>query len=143
MEMQYPSKLNIRIDWSDLDVYGHVNNVAYIRYVQAARVQYIMPLELIEQYLSTKVSIILASTAIQYLSPLFFPGEASVETSISFIKNSSFGFCHRIRNAQGQIVAEAQDVMVYYDFNKNEKVRIPNEMRAKISSIENRSFDAE
>jgi acyl-CoA thioester hydrolase len=141
MEMNYPSKLNIRIDWSDLDVYGHVNNVAYIRYVQTARVQYIMPLELIEQYLSTKISIILASTNIQYLSPLFFPGEAMIETSIDFIKNSSFGFSHRIRNAEGQIVAEAQDVMVYYDFNKNEKVRIPIEIRAKIAAIENRSFD--
>jgi acyl-CoA thioester hydrolase len=141
MEMNYPSKLNIRIDWSDLDVYGHVNNVAYIRYVQTARVQYIMPLELIEQYLSQKISIILASTNIQYLSPLFFPGEAMIETSVAFIKNSSFGFSHRIRNTEGQIVAEAQDVMVYYDFNKNEKVRITDEMRAKIAAIENRSFD--
>ena len=31
--------------------------------------------------------------------------------------------------------------MVYYDFNKNEKVRIPDEIRAKIAAIENRSFD--
>jgi acyl-CoA thioester hydrolase len=141
MEMNYPSKLVIRIDWSDLDVYGHVNNVAYIRYVQSARVQYIMPLELIEQFMSKKISIILASTNIQYLAPLFFPGEAFIETSIAFIKNSSFGFSHRIRNAEGQIVAEAQDVMVYYDFNNNEKVRIQDEMRAKVAAIENRSFD--
>ena len=29
-----------RIDWSDLDLLGHVNNIAFSRFFQAARVEY-------------------------------------------------------------------------------------------------------
>ena len=30
----------VRIDWSDLDLLGHVNNIAFSRFFQAARVEY-------------------------------------------------------------------------------------------------------
>jgi acyl-CoA thioesterase FadM len=36
-----PLKLELRIDWSDIDLFGHINNLAILRYVQAARVNYL------------------------------------------------------------------------------------------------------
>jgi len=36
----FPSKLPIRIDWSEMDLFGHVNNVMYFKYIQASRVNY-------------------------------------------------------------------------------------------------------
>lgn len=38
--MNYPVKLELRIDWSELDLFGHVNNVAFLKYVQASRINY-------------------------------------------------------------------------------------------------------
>ena len=36
----WPVRLHLRIDWSEMDVFGHVNNVMFMKYVQAARVHY-------------------------------------------------------------------------------------------------------
>ena len=30
-------KFEIRIDWSEIDLFGHINNLAIMNYVQAAR----------------------------------------------------------------------------------------------------------
>ena len=32
--------LKLRIDWSEMDLLGHVNNIAISRYFQAARIHY-------------------------------------------------------------------------------------------------------
>lgn len=34
------TELNLRIDWSELDLFGHVNNVMYAKYMQASRVHF-------------------------------------------------------------------------------------------------------
>ncbi len=34
-------KFEIRIDWSEIDLFGHINNLAIMKYVQAARVNYL------------------------------------------------------------------------------------------------------
>ena len=37
----YKVKFEIRIDWSEIDLFGHINNLAIMKYVQAGRVHYL------------------------------------------------------------------------------------------------------
>ncbi len=39
--MSLATNISLRIDWSELDVFGHVNNVAFNKYAQAARLNYV------------------------------------------------------------------------------------------------------
>jgi len=55
---------------------------------------------------------------------------------MEFIKNTSFGIHHRIRNEDGGIAAEAHDIIVTYDFNKNEKVPVSDEFKHAVARIE-------
>ncbi len=41
-------KLDLRIDWSEIDLFGHVNNLAILKYVQAARVNYLELIDLMQ-----------------------------------------------------------------------------------------------
>lgn len=59
---------------------------------------------------------------------------------MEFIKNTSFGIHHRILNEEGHIAAEAKDVIVTYDFTKNEKIPVPENFRAAVEQIEGRKF---
>src|SRR5690606_14585195 len=120
----FPLKLPLRIDWSEMDLFGHVNNVAYFKYIQAARVNYWEISLLSALFTKIKIGPILLSTSCQFIQPLFYPGNIVVESGIEFIKNTSFGIHHRIRNGQNEIAAEAHDVIVTFDFNKNEKVPV-------------------
>jgi len=136
----FPVKLPLRIDWSEMDLFGHVNNVAYFKYIQASRVNYWEVSGLATSFMETKIGPILLSTSCQFIKPLHYPGSIIVAASIVFIKNTSFGIHHRILNEQNEIAAEAQDVIVTYDFNKNEKVAVSEQFRRMIEEIEGRKF---
>ena len=136
----FPVKLPLRIDWSEMDLFGHVNNVAYFKYIQASRVNYWEVSGLAASFNEIKIGPILLSTSCKFIKPLHYPGNVIVAASIVFIKNTSFGIHHRILNEQNEIAAEAEDVIVTYDFNKNEKVKIPEHFRKAAEEIEGRKF---
>lgn len=119
-------ELRLRIDWSEQDLFGHINNVAFMKYIQASRVNY---WEKVGIPSTKNVGVMLVSTACQFKKPLYYPGDIRIEASTNFVKNTSFGFHHIIYDDTNEVVAEADDVMVLYDFNKNEKMVISDDLR--------------
>lgn len=141
--MNYSSvKLELRIDWSEIDIFGHVNNLAIMKYVQAARVNYLELVDLMQLQTEQKIGPILASTNCQFRNPLFYPGLVTVYSTVDSIKNTSFRIQHTVYNDKHEISAEAHDIIVFYDFNKNTKLAIPEAIRRKIEALENQEFDS-
>ena len=136
----FPVRLPLRIDWSEMDLFGHVNNVAYFKYIQASRVNYWEVSKLTDAFHARRIGPILLSTGCQFIKPLFYPGNIVVAARIEFIKNTSFGIHHHILNEQGEVCAEAHDVIVCYDFNKNEKVPVSADFRKAVAEIEGIAF---
>jgi acyl-CoA thioester hydrolase len=131
-----PVHLTLRVDWSELDYFRHVNNVSFFKYIQSARVNYWDQIGLTLMHQQTNVGPMLASCQCHFKAPLFYPSTIQIVTQCHTIGNTSFGFTHRIFNEQEQLAAEAQDVMVMFDFNKNLKVPFPEELRRKIEALE-------
>lgn len=125
--------LKLRIDWSELDYFGHVNNVSFYKYIQSGRVALWDTIGLREYHLQSGIGPMLASCRCDFKQPLFFPGEIEIHTSVLYMRNSSFSFRHQILNASQALVADAEDVMVMFDFNKNEKVVISEYWRNCLS----------
>lgn len=140
MSDPFPLSMTIRIDWSELDLFGHVNNLAFLKYVQASRVNYWDHIGLSDYYTNYRQGPLLVSTTCNYKKSLFFPGNVTVKARFSFIKNSSFGIQHRLFNDQQELVAEAEDVIVMFDFKANQKMAFPADIRLKVEQLENRSF---
>jgi acyl-CoA thioester hydrolase len=136
----FPIKLPIRIDWSEMDLFGHVNNVAYFKYIQASRVNYWEISGLDAMFRENKTGPILLSTSCKFIKPLHYPGNIVTEARIEFIKNTSFGMHHRILDERNEVAAEARDVIVTFDFSKNEKVRVPEHFRKSVEKIEGKDF---
>jgi acyl-CoA thioester hydrolase len=130
--MKNSTKIDIRIDWSEIDLFGHVNNLAIMKYVQAARVNMLEDLKLMQLQAEEKKGPILASIECQFLKPLFYPGQVTVYSNIGAIKNSSFQIHHSIINEDNELTAKAFDVIVFYDFIKNKKLQIYQELRERL-----------
>jgi acyl-CoA thioester hydrolase len=131
-----PLKLEIRIDWSDIDLLGHVNNLAILRYVQAARIQLLETIGLMQNETGIKIGPILASLSCQFRKPLFYPGEVQVHSSVDQINNSSFRIHHTVFDCSDEkVAAEAHDIIVVFDFDTQHKVTIPQELRARIEKV--------
>jgi len=128
-------KLELRIDWSEIDLFGHVNNLSILQYIQSARVNYLEAIGLMPLNSEIKTGPILASTTCQFRKILFYPGNVTVYSKVDLIKNTSFRIIHEIRNDQNEISAEAHDIIVLYNFEKNSKIIISDEMKKKIADL--------
>ena len=138
--MDFPVKLTLRIDWAELDLFGHVNNVMFIKYVQAARVNYWEQIGLYQHFRATNEGPMLASVTCQFRKPIHYPGTVTIQTRMKSIGNTSFSFQHQVLDQEGTLAAEAEDVMVMFDFNNNEKLPFPNEFRKKAEALEGRTI---
>lgn len=139
-EIRFPVELKLRLDWSEMDMFGHINNVMFFKYIQASLVNYWQQIRFLRDFESKKIGPLLVANSCQFRKPLFFPGDITVQARVDFIKNSSLGIHHRILNDKKELAAEAQDVIALFDFNKNQTITIPEEWRKNIEELEQRKF---
>ena len=52
----YPIIHQQTVAWGDMDAFGHVNNVQYYRYIESARIAYLMALNIFDQDILTVVA---------------------------------------------------------------------------------------
>ncbi len=123
------TQLTLRLDWSEMDLYGHINNVAYFKYQQAARVHFWETIGLTAQDGSAGLGPLLAAAKVQFVKALLYPGAVHIQTAVTFVKNTSFGLTHRMLNDAGKLCAEGDDVVVVWDYGAGEKKVIPAELR--------------
>lgn len=130
--MSRETHLTLRIDWSELDVFGHVNNVMFMKYVQAARLHYVEEIGLMELYRSVHIGFMVAETTCRFKKPLHFPGMVNLLTKQVSTGNTSFVLEHHVTNDDKETVAIATDALVVYDFTKHEKCLIPAAIRKQM-----------
>jgi acyl-CoA thioester hydrolase len=133
---KFPLKLSLRLDWSEMDLYGHINNVSYFKYLQAARVYYWETLGLSKMFEEEKKGPILASSGIDFRRPLHYPGNIVVQSGIDVMGKSSFTILHQILNEKQEVCAEGKDVVVFFDFILNQKMEVTAEIRKMVEEME-------
>lgn len=132
---EYKLSLELRIDWSDLDMYEHVNNVSFMRFLQSGRVNFWEASGIHDFYRNSNQGTMLVSTKCDFKKSLHYPGKAIVKTKLDFIGNTSFGIKHVILNENGELCAEGKDVVVCYDFDKKSTFSIPDWLKQKIVEL--------
>ena len=136
----YPVSLRLRLDWSELDLYGHINNVAYFKYLQASRINYWEQIGIESLHESDGIGPMLAATHCDFRKPLHYPGDISIKASITEMGNTSFHIAHRIFDSEGVLAAEGYDVIVLFNYRKGAKEPIPQTLRTIVEALECRAF---
>ena len=128
-EFQVSVELPVR--FSDTDAMGHVNNAAYLSYLEEARFAYMRRLFDVKDW--REIRIILARVEIDYRSPAFCGETLAVGIRTSKVGGASFDAAYRITDkASERLVAEAKTVQVWYDYETNKVARIPPEAAARL-----------
>ncbi len=133
-DFDYKLSLELRIDWSDLDMYKHVNNLTFIKFMQSGRVNFWEATGLSRIYEETNRGPMLVSTHCDFKKSLYYPGKAIIKTKLAYLKNSSFAVDHIILNENGELCAEGRDVAVCYDFNIGKTYSIPDDLKQIMQS---------
>ena len=85
-----------RVRFSDLDTYRHVNNKAFLGYVEDARVRYLVEVGGFDQHYQGEGGIMVVHVSIDYVSQINFFEEVRVLTRCSRLGNRSFTLHHLV-----------------------------------------------
>ena len=116
--------------WSDMDAYGHVNNVVSLTYLEEARVDMLFTLgaELGAKALSEGV--LVARHEIDYRRPLVYhPRGVDIELWVGQIKAVSFEIRYEVHDDK-VLFARAASLLVPYDLVAARPRRVSPEERA-------------
>ena len=127
--------VSLPVRFSDTDAMGHVNNAAYLSYLEEARFAYMKQLFDVKDWRA--IGIILARVEIDYRSPAFCGEILEVGIRVTKVGGASFEAAYRItEKTSGRLVVEAKSVQVWYDYQTNKVSRIPVEAADKLRRFE-------
>ena len=114
-----PYRVDVPLRWSDMDAYGHVNNVQFLRLLEDARV--IGFQEWFGQDRSMlDEGVLVARHEIEYLAPLEFRiAPIQVDMWATQISGASFDLAYEVRDPASvgdALYARAETTLVAYDF---------------------------
>ena len=138
---RHHTRLEVR--FRDIDAFGHVNNAAFVTYLEQARIRYLVDNLDIET--PQHLPLILANLQVDFRAPILFGQEVEIGTRVDWIGNTSFSLSHRMTAGTGpeaaRLVADAATVLVAYDYDTERPIRVPDTWRAAFAAYEGRTLE--
>jgi len=113
--------------WSDMDAYGHVNNVPYLTYLEEARIDMLQDLiaRAKAEDGALAAGILVASTSIDYKTPLVHRNTpVPIAVWVTKIGGAFFDLAYEVYDADGIVYARATSRMVAFDFTSERPRRL-------------------
>ncbi|MFD1663558.1 acyl-CoA thioesterase [Streptomyces caeni] len=112
--------------WADMDAYGHVNNVVFLRYLEEARIDFLFRPD--KQF---KQGSVVARHEIDYKQQLVHRhAPVDIELWVTEIKAASFTLAYEVKDKDPErIYVRASTVIVPFDFEAQRLRRITSEER--------------
>ncbi len=130
----------IQLRWKDIDQFGHVNNAVYLTYFETARYYYNRD---INQWNWEEDQYIIASIKVDYLRPIYYPGDIKVYLRIDQVGEKSFNFNYAIsyeKNGVEKIAAIGMSTQVMYDLKTQKTIPIPSRLVDQWRGYEKSAF---
>ncbi len=131
--------------WSDMDAFGHVNNVVFLRYLEEARIDFMFGLAPGDGSPSFSGGSVVARHEIDYVRPLVHRHEpVVVESWVTKISAASLTIRYEIKDAEGasQVYVRASTVVVPYDLEAARPRRISAEEKSHLQKYLDGTVDA-
>ena len=127
----------VQIRYADLDAQWHVNNAHFLTILEQARLSYIRQLGLWDGKSFLDLGVIIADIHIAYKAPIALEDEIQVALRVSHIGNKSITMENEILNTKDRsLKAQAEVVLVTYDFHSKMTIPVPESWRKKIMEFE-------
>lgn len=102
----------VHVRWDDLDAFGHINNAAYLTFVQEARADFTWYSRKRNGEIPIFADMVVARAEIDYLEPIYEGGmEVDVAISVTRIGRASFDLFYEI-SRDGVMHAQVKTVQV-------------------------------
>lgn len=128
------------VRWGDMDAFAHMNNTVFFQLFESARMAYFENIGFIEYMEAHKVGPILAHTDCHFRRPLSYPNKLLVATRVETIQNDRFVMQYAIFNDSSvpELAACGSGLIVCYDYEKQQKSALPEQLLMRINTLESK-----
>lgn len=132
-----------KVQFSEVDSFEVVHNIQYLYWMENSRLEYLdkIGIKIEKNTIREKLPLMVVSTSISYLAPLFFTDKYRVYCRTASIGNSSLTMENVVTNENNEICAIARSVMVHLEKGTFKSKRIPDEVREKIKQFEQTNLE--
>ncbi|GAC1406937.1 MAG: thioesterase family protein [Candidatus Velthaea sp.] len=124
-----------RVPFSDVDMLGHANNTAYLRWAEAIRTEYLA--DVIGEFIGGARGMILTRVTVNYESPIGYREAIAIGARVDRIGTKSFDFQHEVWSEDRAVrCATIASTLVAMDYTSNATIAVPDDWRARIGAYE-------
>ena len=121
---------DVHMRWSDMDAYRHINNSAYLAYLEQARVAMFF-----DRHTTFASGTVIARHEIDYLAPVVYhPEPLRLELWVDAVRGASFTVHYDVFDG-ARLVARARTVCVPFDFEIDRPRRLTDEERTVLAGF--------
>lgn len=127
----------LQVRYADLDPQWHVNNANFLSYLEQARVGYLLELGLFDGKSFFDIGLIVADIHVAYRAPIDLLQRIRIGVRTQRLGTKSLTLQYQFEDADtGAILAEAETVMVAYDYHTKTSKPVPDHWRDVITRYE-------
>jgi acyl-CoA thioester hydrolase len=119
-----------RIRWGDMDLFGHVNNTVYFRYMEQARIEWMYALVGADEAADGPLPVVVNASC-NFRVPLVYPADVEVRMYIGDPGRTSIGSYYDL-SVDGQRCADGAARMVWTDRESGRPVPLPKAVVAPL-----------
>lgn len=135
IERQYRVWADIEPRFRDTDAMGHVNNAVFVTYLEIARQEYWARFRSAGDY--SNVPFVVARVEIDFQSPVKVGEVVRAYLRTRYVSRSSFSMVYALHDlATGRPVAEAETILVTYDWDHERSMPVPEWVKLGLSQVE-------
>jgi acyl-CoA thioester hydrolase len=125
-------KLRRRVEWRDIDTAQHVNNAAYINYIEDCGMQAAIAHGWsLDRTQTAGFAVIVRQHQIEYRQAAVLNDELELATWVSDVKRASAARHYTIQRVKdGELLVQARTLWVWVDLHTGAPIRIPDAYRA-------------
>jgi len=139
MHESFSHSVNVTVRFHEVDMLGVCNNAVYLSYFEEARIAMIRDMGLLPEggIFTSGHLFFMVRNEIDYHSHSRYADVLKVESRISYIKNSSYGFKHRVtRISDGMLIASGGGVVAQVNRETGKKENLTDEFIQKVIAFQ-------
>ena len=138
-KIEFKHMMPVQIRFSDVDQYGHMNNSVYFSLYDLAKTSYMRAVFGDKDW--DKTGIVVANINADFLAPVFFSDDITIETAVVHLGHKSFTLMQQaVDKNSGIVKCQCRTIMVAYDIVMKEPIDLPAKFKAHICEYEGKTL---
>ena len=131
--MKKPEKFKfqtaIKVNWGDMDAFGHVNNVIFLRYFETARAEYFSYHRIWENSgRNPSDGMVMSHIELDYRKQILYPEIITVYVGLESVQSRKFTVACSFYNSENECAASGFGEFIWFDFVNGKMTSVPEKI---------------